>query len=100
MYIQLTSQFYCGHYLQFDGESGLWEDEDTKMFYENLKDLKASLPGVNITCLVRLILYVVVKELFSKIALFVELAQQKRSDIRLDTVVPNCGTSLSLRVFA
>ncbi|EDO46900.1 predicted protein, partial [Nematostella vectensis] len=31
---------------EYDGESGIWEDEDYRVFYENLKDLKASLPGI------------------------------------------------------
>lgn len=29
-----------------DGGSGLWEDEEVRIFYENLKDLKAFLPGI------------------------------------------------------
>ncbi|UYV64261.1 UPF2 [Cordylochernes scorpioides] len=29
-----------------DGYSSLWEDEDTRMFYENLPDLKSSIPGI------------------------------------------------------
>lgn len=37
--------------LQYDGDSGIWEDEDSRVFYENLKDLKASLPGVSINIL-------------------------------------------------
>ncbi|KAK3753991.1 hypothetical protein QZH41_009266, partial [Actinostola sp. cb2023] len=32
--------------MEYDGESGMWEDEDSRVFYENLKDLKASLPGI------------------------------------------------------
>ena len=31
---------------QYDGSSGLWEDEETRIFYENLRDLKSFLPGV------------------------------------------------------
>lgn len=31
---------------EFDGTSGLWEDEETRVFYESLKDLKAFLPGI------------------------------------------------------
>ena len=32
--------------LQYDTENGLWEDEDTRTFYENLKDLKSFVPQV------------------------------------------------------
>lgn len=31
---------------EYDGSSGLWEDEETRIFYENLRDLKAFLPGI------------------------------------------------------
>uniref|UniRef100_T1IJL6 Regulator of nonsense transcripts 2 n=1 Tax=Strigamia maritima TaxID=126957 RepID=T1IJL6_STRMM len=33
---------------EFDGDTSLWEDEDTRSFYENLPDLKALVPGVKI----------------------------------------------------
>lgn len=32
---------------QYDGEKELFEDEDTRQFYENLPDLRAMLPGVS-----------------------------------------------------
>ncbi|XP_020615608.1 regulator of nonsense transcripts 2-like isoform X2 [Orbicella faveolata] len=31
---------------EYDGSSGLWEDEETRIFYENLRDLKSFLPGI------------------------------------------------------
>lgn len=31
---------------EHDGSSGLWEDEETRIFYENLRDLKAFLPKI------------------------------------------------------
>ncbi len=31
---------------QYDAENGLWEDEDTRTFYENLKDLQSFVPQV------------------------------------------------------
>ena len=39
----------CSHsfILQYDGDTGLWEDEDTRTFYENLKDLKSLVPSVS-----------------------------------------------------
>jgi len=36
----------CFLFKQYDGSSGLWEDEETRIFYENLQDLKSFLPGV------------------------------------------------------
>jgi len=31
---------------EYDTENGLWEDEDTRTFYENLKDLKSFVPQI------------------------------------------------------
>ncbi|CAB3980994.1 regulator of nonsense transcripts 2 isoform X1, partial [Paramuricea clavata] len=31
---------------EYDGDTGLWEDEDTRTFYENLKDLKSLVPSI------------------------------------------------------
>nr|XP_058955604.1 regulator of nonsense transcripts 2-like isoform X1 [Pocillopora verrucosa] len=31
---------------EYDGSAGLWEDEETRIFYENLRDLKAFLPKI------------------------------------------------------
>lgn len=31
---------------EYDGSTGLWEDEETRIFYENIRDLKAFLPGI------------------------------------------------------
>eukprot|EP00794_Sanderia_malayensis_P006104 gene6104-6808_t len=31
---------------EYDSENGLWEDEDTRTFYENLKDLKSVVPQI------------------------------------------------------
>ena len=45
-------------FLQYDGSSGLWEDEETRIFYENLRDLKAFLPGVMLLQLVMEVLNV------------------------------------------
>lgn len=33
---------------QCDGDSMLWEDDDTRSFYENLPDLKALVPAVSV----------------------------------------------------
>lgn len=44
--IIIFNKWLCIHFKQYDGSSGLWEDEETRIFYENLRDLKAFLPGV------------------------------------------------------
>ena len=31
---------------QYEGDLTLFEDEDTRMFYEHLKDLRAFIPGI------------------------------------------------------
>jgi len=33
-------------FFQYDSENGLWEDEDTRTFYEKLEDLKERVPQV------------------------------------------------------
>ena len=38
-----------GSYFQYDGDSSLFEDEDTRQFYETLPDLKSLIPGVSRT---------------------------------------------------
>ena len=32
---------------QYDGDTSLFEDDDTRQFYETLPDLKAIIPGVS-----------------------------------------------------
>ena len=46
--IELIAHFDC-HILkyQYEGDSSLFEDDETRMFYENLPDLRAFIPKVS-----------------------------------------------------
>ena len=42
----LTVQRLCFLQFQYEGDTNLFEDDDTRCFYENLPDLRAVIPGV------------------------------------------------------
>ena len=42
----LTVQCLCFLQFQYEGDTNLFEDDDTRCFYENLPDLRAVIPGV------------------------------------------------------